>query len=230
MASNSNLLKGLLVPAAFGVAAALLSFIAMSQKTRPIAYAAVAKPMKAGVDVFAKESFEEVLLVEDIKAFVPKSEQASLYGLVAPRDFEQGDILLRRDIVPAPILGATKGSVAINVPISGVQFEPRLLRNGSNVGFVIPKDVDLTQEDAVGGYRIIGPFRVLSVGRRVSSENDLAAIESERSESRVETISIEIPEGQIQGNSESPDLIGNVADLMRAVQDETVVALSFYGE
>ena len=122
-----------------------------------------------------KQDFEELK-----KTLVPWEERASLIGVPVRRKLQSGDLVFWQDVrfVSADFLPADD-EVPLHVPLKGIDYEPSLLKVGNLVGIVVPiaPPVDTSVEpvgdpltrELAAQFEELGPFRILSVGRRTLS-------------------------------------------------------------
>jgi hypothetical protein len=172
-----------------GGAAALLHLAALDKarseaRVPTIGYAAVKKDYAAGEPLDftmekAPEFFYQINIPE--KAKVPAvriSDLESVIGMRVPRPMKAGELLLIQDVAPAnPSLLLREAERALLVSLKDVAAEPKLLRVGAEVGFVVEaaagKDAggsaDQSSKPAPQDrLREVGPFRIVSVGDQVA--------------------------------------------------------------
>jgi hypothetical protein len=122
-----------------------------------------------------KQDFDELK-----KTLVPWEERAALIGVPVRRKLQQGDLVFWQDVrfVSADFLPADD-EVPLHVPLKGIDYEPSLLKVGNQVGIVVPvaPPADSSKEPVgdpltqqlAAQFEELGPFRILSVGRRTLS-------------------------------------------------------------
>ncbi|MEZ6088842.1 MAG: SAF domain-containing protein [Pirellulaceae bacterium] len=174
----------LLIAVGLGALAAVLNFMSISQKQKPVKFATVSKAVKQGeqitTDLLTSVEVPAHFAQSLQKSVVPFSEMAVLSGKYANRDIEAGELILWED---APIRGpqydlqAGETAVFIDVGNSAVSN----IAVGELVSFRIYSDE--TGTDA----RWLGPFRLVTVGdkRRLGDRVE-----------RFDTISVAVPEDE----------------------------------
>lgn len=197
----------LLIPLVLGVAAGILNFVVLSQKTRPpetVELIQVTKALNAGT-AFAEDQLEKFELSgteEQLKALkaaaVPYSEKAVLLGNPAPRPLSKGDIILWRDTrAPARSLQAGPGEKILPVSLAGVTVEPELLKVGQNVGFLVgaasstgasPRAGDVSEPE------YLGPFRLLSIGTTLDEDPYARRDRNREGDRRVVSVAVHLTE------------------------------------
>ena len=178
---------GLFVALLVGGMAAVLHFAALSKaqseaRVPTVGYAAVRNDYAIGAPlVFTPENAPEFFYQIDIpvKAKVPAVKIEDLNGVIGmrvPRALKAGELLLLQDLAPSnPTLLLGEGERALLVSVKNIAVEPKLLRVGQEVGFVIetPKGSGTdAPTDAAAHERLreIGPFRIVSVGDQVTTD------------------------------------------------------------
>lgn len=191
-----SLLK-IVIPLVLAIGAAIGNQAYLSSKLTTEGYVAINAPLRAAEGSRLEDSNLKEVRIHvaegGILNAVKYSDRAILDGAPIRRDFEDGDLVLLSDVRAAKSdLNLVEGEVALLVPLSGVEFEPTLLRVGRDVGFVV---YESDSEDgasvgtASGGMRQVelGPFRLTSVGDDIDIET--AGDDRARS-TRVNSISV----------------------------------------
>lgn len=212
----------LLLPIGLGLIAVFINTTVMNEKLRPKELIVVRENMKSG-DIFTPADIEPRKFSGDVaslvRAAIPWAERAVLFGREVPRDLIAGDLVLSRDATPPALeLKPDEGEASLPVSLEGVPSVPRLLLVGEEVGFIIDKrrlrDVEAGSALQDVNYQLslmqgapvepdyVGPFRVLSVGRRLTRTDEEsgsgAAIEG-----RIITIAIKLgPNDEIDPEAE----------------------------
>jgi hypothetical protein len=112
------------------------------------------------------------------RAAVPWRDRSALFDRPVGRALKQGDMVFWRDAVPPPVeLDLHEGELALHFSLEGISVSlPRLLKVGDVVGFYVPVErappdpKDKSAPKGQAGQEYLGPFRVLSIGSRVSRE------------------------------------------------------------
>lgn len=179
---------GLLIALGLAIAGALCNWFYMAQKSREldlVQFVAVADGGIREGDVIQAGQLIPVSIplryAQRLKeAAPPYADVATIVGMVAYRDFMEGEIMLTQDLRTPPgndlkrDLGANEVAIWINVDSRG--FVPQFLSGGDEVSFIVPAAGARTSPvsepgQAVQSTEVIGPFYILALGnRRGSSE------------------------------------------------------------
>jgi len=172
----------LLLPVGLGLAAFAINMMGTGSAAgpAPVKLAAAAVDIKEGEIVTAK-------MVDAVsapggsavaKSAVPYAERGVVViGQAARRKITKGEMLLFDDFrLQSPDLQETAlgpGEAAVQVPLENIKCPPNLLQLNAQVGFVV---VNRAPMEGLEGMlksnkppRILGPFRVVSVGGKTSS-------------------------------------------------------------
>lgn len=179
----------LLIPLALGIVAAIVNFAVLKQSVSSREFVVARVPIESG-----QEITQDLLTTREVsghaaamlKSAVPAEGHESLVlGRRAGRHIEADDLLLWQDVNVPSELAPRPGEDALTISLDGVAVVPRLLIVGQEVTFIVnieddPTAVDPTQPlEAAARFEPIGPFRLLSIGPRLSriadddSGNDL---------------------------------------------------------
>lgn len=214
----------LLLPIGLGLIAVFINTTVMNSKLRPKELIVVRKNMKTG-DIFTPADIESREFSGDVaslvRAAIPWSERAVLFGREVPRDLIAGDLVLSRDATPPALeLKPNAGEASLPVSLEGVASVPRLLLVGEEIGFIIDKrrlggaqtgplgnviqsagqQLSMTQAAVEPDY--VGPFRVLGVGQRLT-RTDVESDTGGAIEQRIITIAIKLgPDNDIDPEAE----------------------------
>jgi Flp pilus assembly protein CpaB len=191
---------GLLIALGLAIAGALCNWFYMAQKSREldlVQFVAVADGGIREGDVIQAGQLIPVSIplryAQRLKeAAPPYADVATIVGMVAYRDFMEGEIMLTQDLRTPPgndlkrDLGANEVAIWINVDSRG--FVPQFLSGGDEVSFIVPAAGTRTSPvsepgQAVQSTEVIGPFYILALGnRRGSSERARVAGQSSSAE------------------------------------------------
>ena len=180
----------LLIPIGLGLLAGFLNWLSVSNRTRPVAYTTVNKPIRAG-ETIATDDLKPLPIPADIgeplkDTAVPFSEKGTLSNQVALRDLEVGDILFWRDTpIKGPQIDWRKSDrSAVVVDLGRAAVPP--LKTGDSVDFYLPLHGG-EPGTAVGQRGWVGPFRLVTVGR-----HRVASSDSARSD-RIDQVTVAFP-------------------------------------
>ena len=176
-----KLLLNILLPLGLAFIAGVMNFAVLSRTTAMQSYIEVTANLKPG-ETFKIPLLKQVKVAAKVPGAIPWEERNVLATLRAPRPFEAGDWVMQSDIVPQDSVGIQleKGEVALNVSLEGIVIEPKLLKIGQPIGFVIrqtdensPAATNSTTERIEGDkYQIVGPFRLVTLGEIAIEEID----------------------------------------------------------
>jgi hypothetical protein len=191
------------IPIVLGLVAAGINWTVLQSDIAPVDYVVLTRDVKAG-EAFSPDNVEKLSLRRTEGTLtgtaVPYKDRETLFGMPCGRDLRKGDLVLWRDAVSARReLALRKGEAGLSIDLEGLKVEPGLLVVGNEIGFVIARDSAGRVEGAevVGTspsvpsarrYYTDGPYRVLSVGRRVSSQTD-----PDRGDGDNQTITVAVP-------------------------------------
>jgi hypothetical protein len=184
------------VPLLLGCGAAVINWQVLQSELEPHYFVKVTKEMKPG-DLFKKDTLEKVTIRNADGAgsldsvAVAWKEHYLLFDTPCVRELKANDIVFQRD---APsrfkvIQGLEKNERALLLSLDEVKYEPALLMVGTRISFVCDKDSLAAPGPTTGGTSpklglgsggsvVLGPFRILSVGRRVTPESESDASDS----------------------------------------------------
>jgi hypothetical protein len=223
------------LPLLLGAIAAGINWVVLDSELKPYEFVRVSQDIKPG-DVFKKDRLERFTLrssegAGSLEATVVKwSERAMLINVPCVRELHKGDLVLWRD-APAARKEVTlkTNERALQINLEHVKYEPSLLLVGNQIGFVIDRDADRPAPSTSSPgtlvlnkprtYVVEGPFRIVSVGRRVSAQaegdpGDLAA-------AKVVTIAVKTIPGEV--NEALDDQANRVIQARRNNSIESIV-------
>jgi hypothetical protein len=168
---------GLMFAMGLGALAGGLNWSVIHSRTAPRAFIRIDRDLEAGEPIR-----DEYLERKDIRgdlgslfeAALPYDERATLFNRPAPRTLHRGDLILFSDAESPPAeLMARAGEDALPVPLEGVSIVPELLRVGDEIRFLVTATGLRGPEPTADGgdptsYHYLGPFRILSVGSRLT--------------------------------------------------------------
>jgi hypothetical protein len=176
----------LALAAGLGLVAAGVNMYVMNDRPAPRAFAVVRNDVRAG-QTLDEASLGKTMIPGEVVAALPRTavpynQKETLYGRQTTRDLKRGDLVLWQDTAqPGWELSAGPDEEVLPISLDGLSTVPRLIRVGDQIGFLLARrkplpmtkgKVDLSAvnkpEDSEVDY--LGPFRVLSVGERVSRE------------------------------------------------------------
>lgn len=220
-----KLLINLVLPIGLAFVAGVMNFAVLSRTTAMQSYIEVTNDMKTG-DTFKMPLLKQAKVAAKVPGAVPWEERNVLATLRAPRAIQAGDWIMLSDIAPQDDNGIRleKNEVALNVSLEGIVIEPKLLKIGQPIGFVIRQG---EQENANPNgqsrnkseeYRIVGPFRLVTLG-------EFAVDETEPEEDQLrppKTISVAVP------SSDGKDLDTEAQRLSQAIEQTRITAIVLY--
>ena len=175
-----KIVLNLLLPLGLAFIAGVMNFAVLSRTTAMQSYIEVTANLKPG-DTYKIPLLKQVKVAAKVPGAIPWEERNVLATLRAPRPFEAGDWVMHSDIVPQDDVGIqlNKDEVALNVSLEGIVIEPKLLKIGQPIGFVIRQSDDPSADSATSTrrndkaeYQIVGPFRVVTLGAIAVEEVD----------------------------------------------------------
>ena len=165
-----KLLLNILLPLGLAFVAGAMNYAVLSRTTAMQSYIQVNGDLKPG-DAFKLPLLKQVKVAAKVPNAIPWEERNVLATLRAPRAMETGDWIMHSDVVPHDDAGIQleKDEVALNVSLQGVVIEPKLLKIGQPIGFVIRKAEDTAEttnskSTKPSEYQIVGPFRLVTLG------------------------------------------------------------------
>lgn len=210
--------KGLLVAVALGLAGATLNWFYLAEqasKFDKVAFIGI----KEGVTLRQGDPLRDDQLVPveipsnaigTLKEFAYfYHDKATVIGQSPKRAYAGGELLLRQDMrtPPSELKLAGRDQRALCIPVDTSSFIPSLVVPGDKVDFLVarpegvtvPTPAEGSEEPgaraprvSAGGSEIIGPFRVLSLGNRLGSEEVMKANHIQQVQENVMTISVEV--------------------------------------
>jgi hypothetical protein len=198
------------VPLLLGGCAAAINWQVLQSELTPYSFVKVTKHMKPG-DLFKENQLAELVIrskdgADSLQATaVPWKQRSRLYDMPCVRELEKNDIVLGRD---APsrfkvIQGLEKGERALQLNLDEVKYEPALLLVGGQISFVAEREGPLVdplpgspggKTLAPNGPIVLGPFRILSIGRRVTPD---AEGDADAAAARVISVGVKV---EVQSN------------------------------
>ncbi|MES2788617.1 MAG: hypothetical protein V4719_03275 [Planctomycetota bacterium] len=222
-----KLLLNILLPLGLAFVAGAMNYAVLSRTTAMQSYIQVNGDLKPG-DAFKLPLLKQVKVAARVPNAIPWEERNVLATLRAPRAMETGDWIMHSDVVPHDDAGIQleKDEVALNVSLQGVVIEPKLLKIGQPIGFVIRKAEDTAETSTTHSkntkpseYQIVGPFRLVTLG-------DVAVHEVEsqdEDQSRPpKTISVAVP------GAEGNKLNADSQLLAQAIEQTRITAIVLY--
>ena len=201
----------LLLPVGLGLAAFAVNMMGSGAQSgpAPVKLAAAASDIKEG-EIVTDEMVEAVSAPGGSavgKSAVPYAERGVVViGQTARRKITKGEMLLFDDFrVQSPDMQETSlgpGEAAVQVPLDNIKCPANLLQLNTQVGFVVVSRPAMEGLESVlkakQPPKILGPFRVVSVGGKTNS----LARESVVQNGQPMTIGVAVkpgPEGKLEG-------------------------------
>ncbi len=222
----------MLLPVGFGIAAAVINFVVLKQLNQQTEFVSVGGkvPLAQGTP-FAPANLTPLPVSGNVaklnKAWIRWEDRDTIFGRPAGRTLHRGELVLRQDAQPVKELKPGPDEDAMVISLGSVEVEPKLLLIGEEIGFLIrqarPEPVVELPADKPSPVKIappkkpdpldvdikyLGPFRLLSVGDRLS-RNVGESKKDNRGDGRTVTIAIKKIRGEEKLNE-------NVDRLVRA--------------
>ncbi len=193
---------------------------------------------------------QEMLAAEEIQIDLSNSSivkslfnyeyrEVEVVGRTLTRDLSTGDLLTAADLLPAAgdLLELEDGEVGLQIVLDSVQFIPAYLQVGASVGFVVrargnelARLSELTgveEPDSSSAARdsepvLIGPFRLLAIGRRSLPQLDAGADNGDQdNDTAILTIAASVTNsGGQAGSSADRRFSADVVRLLQAASGE----------
>jgi hypothetical protein len=222
-----NPLVRLVAPLTLGVVAAIINWIVVEGRTSATPYVRIRQEVRAG-ETIERGALGRVDLPGDpgdLRAtLIPYGDADVVIGTRAQRDLFPGDLLLWQDATrPDAAIPAEADERILPIDLGGVAVETSLLYPGSQLDFWIappPSFATATAGAAATGdemelqvavdpekadYRLIGPFRILSVGNRFvqGPTGDDRRQSGSRGNERVISVAVKVqPDGRYDASSQ----------------------------
>lgn len=204
----------LLIPLALGVAAAALNYMGRSSDVEAVSYVALKKDLKTGEEIKPEHLTNLELprtMTSLAKSAIPFRDQSVLYGRRVQRSMKKGDLVLWSDVSSGQ-KAWEKGELLLHLSLDNIPLLEDI-RVGQKIAFILPKDLEGTplKEKAPDAkdkrnYKLVGPFRVHSLGRRFTEDSPLRP-----SSAGVQEITLFVP-----APGEGSDFDGATHDLLTA--------------
>ena len=185
---------GLLVALALALVGALCNWFYMQQKSREldlVEFIRIDGGIKAG-EVFREDHLKGIPIPQRVAVRLKESaplyrDVATIVGMTAYRDFQDGEVMLQQDLRTPPgndlkkDLGPNEQVIWVTVDSRG--FVPSFLSGGDEISFIVaklgaavPTPIDTAGGKIPSSTDVLGPFRILALGnRRGSSDRAKAA-------------------------------------------------------
>lgn len=210
-----------LLPVGLGLLAGLLNFAAIHHKVAPETFVTVSRDIQFGEPLAEGESdLQQLTLSGDVDLLKTSAvlwkDRYILLKKRAPRKLRKGDLLLFQDALQSTELEPGDGEVSLPVSIERIPNVPRLLLVGEEIGFLVARPrsaptsssaLPITSEPDVDP-EYVGPFRLLSVGDRLSrTQSDEVQPDGSSPDSGVIHIGIRLNEGSNELEDSSRRLV-----------------------
>jgi hypothetical protein len=152
------------------LAAAVINMMVLQARTNTVTFIQASRDVKLG-ELFTMDDLAQLPIPGTQAALlkntaIPFENIGVLVGQPALRDFMVGDIVFFRDFdLQGETLQLRHGEVAQQVTLTGVEVPTSTLNIGNELYFFVQMDPEAETER-------IGPFRLVSVGDRVSNSID----------------------------------------------------------
>jgi hypothetical protein len=223
-----KMVLNILLPLGLAFVAGVINYAVLSRTTAMQSYIEVTAPLKPG-DSFKMPMLKQAKVAAKVPGAIPWEERHVLATLRAPRAIETGDWILLSDVVPQVDsgIGLSKDEVALNVSLEGIVIEPKLLKIGQPIGFVIRKAEASetsgapapTKATDSSEYQIVGPFRLATLGEFATHDPESDEEDRQRPP---KTISVAVP------SFDGKTLDAESQLLARAIEQSRITAIVLY--
>lgn len=222
-----KIVLNILLPLGLAFIAGVMNFAVLSRTTATQSYIEVTGNLKPG-ETFKIPLLKQIKVAAKVPGAIPWEERNVLATLRAPRNFEAGDWVMQSDIVPQDEIGIQleKAEVALNVSLEGIVIEPKLLKIGQPIGFVIRQSDEVMANTTSSmnnttpkEYQIVGPFRLVTLGEIAVEEVDPDEEDQLRPP---KTISVAVP------SSDGKSLDPEAQRLSQAIEQTRITAIVLY--
>ncbi|HZV06365.1 MAG TPA: SAF domain-containing protein [Gemmataceae bacterium] len=167
----------IIVPVVLGVIAAILNFMVLRGSTAPLELTALRTDIKADTEI-TEDMLDRLQVRADkeiFKSAIPYSERGLLLGRRVTRPVSAGEVLLYADVHNLDEenirLYLKPGETTLTIPVKSSRVAPSL-RRGDSVGVLVsvrpmPEPTKTVTRPPAPITRMLGPFRLLSVGAPV---------------------------------------------------------------
>lgn len=193
----------LAIPIVLGLTAAGVNWLFMREKPVPQYYARMRADLNRG-DPFKDGLLERFPVDSEYVTYMPKTavpyeQRETLFGREATRDLKKGDMILWQDSShPGWEFNLQENEKALPISLEGISSVPKLLRVNDYISFLVAQGPEKpkgnTQPDVK--VELVGPFRVLSVGDRVSRDSQERKTEGRVTDERMITVAVRIDDPQ----------------------------------
>jgi Flp pilus assembly protein CpaB len=172
-----------ILPVFLGVLAAILNFVVLRGNTAPLELIVLRTDVKADSEL-TEDMLERLSVRADKEVFksaAPFSERGLLLGRRVTRSINAGEILLYADLHNLDEenirLYLKPGETTLTIPVKASRVAPGL-RRGDSVGVLVGARAAMTAmktmmpASSTASSRILGPFRLLSLGTAVSDRRE----------------------------------------------------------
>jgi hypothetical protein len=212
---------GLVIAVTLGLAAAVLNWTYLERKSREVemvSFLAVADGVRIRQgDVFQESHFTAVEIprkqvgrLQDTA--VLHQDRHTVIGMKAIHNYDGGEIVLRQDLKTPPAeLTLAENERVMWIPVDSGTFVPSLVAPGNLVSFIVPKALspaDAALASSANGqatsnqHEIIGPFRIVSLGNRLGSQEVFRAAGMPGGQENVLGISVQVEKNELEARAQ----------------------------
>ena len=222
-----KLLANIALPLILAFIAGVLNLAVLSRTSVTYSYVTVTNDLKPG-ELFDLSQLDQVTVSAKVTGAIPWEERTVLATLSSPRPLLAGDWVMQSDVVPNEEAGIQlkPNEVALNVSLDDIMIEPKLMKIGQPIGFAIRDSEasaqsveDGSKPSGQGQYRIVGPFRLVSLGEIANQE--IRSEDTEQTEIP-KTISVAVPAAADKKLDAESQL------LTQAIEQTRIVAIVLY--
>ncbi len=200
----------ILIPIGLGIVAAILNLVVLNGRTKPVSFIKVNRDIKYGEPIEGSV-LEELQLPAEFSHLkdtaVPFEDLGVLIAQPAQRDLTKGDIVFLRDIaIRGERIDLRSGETAFPLTLRDVEIPSVILQIGNELEFKVkPSGANNANAEPIW----VGPFRLLSVGDKVSND------ENSKTGSTSPTITVAFDSRATGKRQEHQKLLEQAADQLR---------------
>ena len=169
-----NSLK-LIIPLVLGLIAGVFNYMALKSSVEEVSFIKAKSAIQIG-EMFTSDKVEKMTIMKQhaeglADSAIRYADIGLLSGQVATRRLYAGDVILYRDTggLTGEIYDFREGDeAALPVSLDGIPTPPKM-----RVGDLVELKIPASANDSEGSSKWIGPFRLVSVGKTISNQNQV---------------------------------------------------------